>query len=484
MGIFSTASSFDADVESCFPLEKATDEKNTTEKWAEIMDICDRVVTTQNGAKECLRSIMKRVIHPDPHVALQALTLLDACVNNCGKPFHLEVSSRDFESEVRRLVSRGGRTPLQEKLKSMLKSWAESPDFTKDPQLSLIPSLYKKLKEEGVDFTPSHQPVEPIKLSKDPNVVQSKQEEDDIAKAIELSLKESTKKSGSGSSSIGGAISSSSLYPSMNNFSLKASSPPPQETKVRALYDFEAAEDNELSFKAGDIVFVTDNTDPNWWKGHSSKGEGLFPANFVTTDLSEPKRSVQFNEAVEVKTLTYEEEEEEDTSVPEVDESKIDRLLSIIHDIDPTDEAASGVDPSLEKQVNAMGPLIDVELEKIDRRHASLTQLATELTDALNMYHSLMRENVKPDWNPYMQPPQAYGQQFPQPMPPPPAGMPAMYPGPMPGGGPPPQGPPEGYAWAPPPMGVPYGHLPADYGATQYPQGPAMPQNTPSSTMM
>jgi len=39
-----------------------------------------------------------------------------------------------------------------------------------------------------------------------------------------------------------------------------------------------------------------------------------------------------------------------------------------------------------------MGPLIDQELERIDRRHAQLTRLGTELVDALNMYHHLMRE--------------------------------------------------------------------------------------------
>lgn len=75
----------------------------------------------------------------------------------------------------------------------LLKRWVEG-EFKADPQLNLIPSMYAKLKSEGIDFTDTSQPAPKTKTvySKDPNVVSSQQEEEDIAKAIELSLKEKT----------------------------------------------------------------------------------------------------------------------------------------------------------------------------------------------------------------------------------------------------------------------------------------------------
>lgn len=80
------------------------------------------------------------------------MQLLDACVNNCGKNFHLEVASRDFETEYRKLLNKTNHPKVIDKLKQVLKKWAEG-DFKNDPQLNLIPSLYSKLRQEGVDFS-------------------------------------------------------------------------------------------------------------------------------------------------------------------------------------------------------------------------------------------------------------------------------------------------------------------------------------------
>uniref|UniRef100_G1NIB5 GRB2 related adaptor protein 2 n=2 Tax=Phasianidae TaxID=9005 RepID=G1NIB5_MELGA len=54
---------------------------------------------------------------------------------------------------------------------------------------------------------------------------------------------------------------------------------------VRALYDFDAVEHDELGFRSGDIVEVLDSSNPSWWKGRLRGELGLFPANYVTPVL-------------------------------------------------------------------------------------------------------------------------------------------------------------------------------------------------------
>jgi len=486
MGIFGGSSSpFDQLV------EKVTDEKNTGEDWGMIMSVCDRVGATQTGPKECLKALIKRLNHQDPHVVMQAITLLDACVNNCGKYFLLEVASREFENDFKKLISKS-HPKIVEKLKSMLKRWAEG-EFSKDAQYSLIPSLYSNLRKEGMDFSGGDSQPKKKELPADPLVVSSQQEEDDLAKAIQMSLQE-TKGAGGGR----GAINSSTnvLYPVDSLYSGAqaaldtatgggaASVRKEDEKRARALYDFEAAEDNELTFKAGEVVMILDDADPNWWKGSNHRGEGLFPSNFVTMDLEgsqERKRSVVFNEEVEVK-------EVEQVTFPAqetIDQAKIDQLLAMLHDADPTTGEADPSDlPRLEEQVGSMGPLIDAELERVDRRHAQLTRLSHELVDALSLYHTLMREmpgmpTMAPGMPPYPGMYPGYGPGM-QPGPPIQGGMMGYVPHQMgPQGGPPPgmsvqgmgpQGPPNS-------MGV-HGQPPVSMG------GPSMGGQAPPQAMM
>jgi len=387
-------------------IEKVTDEKNTAEDWGEIMSVCDRVGATKDGPKECLKALMRRLNNPDPHVVLQAIIVLDACVNNCGRHFLLEVASREFETEFKRLLGKS-HPKVVEKLKTMLKGWAQG-EFSKDAAYSLIPALYASLRKEGMDFSSEEERVKKSKVPADPMAVASQQEEEDIAKAIQLSLQES--KTGGSKKSGGGSGVSSVLYPSDSLFSGGSSSSAPaassssgasvrkeEEKKARALYDFEAAEDNELTFKAGEIVIILDDADPNWWKGSNHRGEGLFPSNFVSMDMSsssgaEGKKKggqVMFSEEVQVK-------EVEQVTWPQqtiIDEQKIDSLLGMLHDADPTSGDQDHPDMArLEEQVSSMGPMIDTELEKVDRRHAQLTRLSHQLVDALTLYHTLMRD--------------------------------------------------------------------------------------------
>ncbi|XP_024271290.1 drebrin [Oncorhynchus tshawytscha] len=57
-----------------------------------------------------------------------------------------------------------------------------------------------------------------------------------------------------------------------------------QETCVRALYDYQAEDESEISFEPGDIISAVETVDKAWWQGCTKDGrQGLFPANYVET---------------------------------------------------------------------------------------------------------------------------------------------------------------------------------------------------------
>nr|XP_055063709.1 drebrin-like a isoform X4 [Misgurnus anguillicaudatus] len=51
---------------------------------------------------------------------------------------------------------------------------------------------------------------------------------------------------------------------------------------ARALYDYQAADETEITFDPGDVITDIDMIDDGWWRGYSPDGHyGMFPANYV-----------------------------------------------------------------------------------------------------------------------------------------------------------------------------------------------------------
>ncbi|OCT85502.1 growth factor receptor-bound protein 2 [Xenopus laevis] len=74
----------------------------------------------------------------------------------------------------------------------------------------------------------------------------------------------------------------SSLKRPSNPQRAQASSTPQRIQMVKALYDFQAMEPDELGFKYSDVIEVLDCSDRSWWMGRLGERVGLFPTNYVT----------------------------------------------------------------------------------------------------------------------------------------------------------------------------------------------------------
>ncbi|KAK0142663.1 Intersectin-2 [Merluccius polli] len=61
--------------------------------------------------------------------------------------------------------------------------------------------------------------------------------------------------------------------------------------QVIAMYDYTAANQDELSFSKGQLISVLDKTNPDWWKGEVNGVTGLLPTNYVKmTTESDPSQ--------------------------------------------------------------------------------------------------------------------------------------------------------------------------------------------------
>jgi hypothetical protein len=62
--------------------------------------------------------------------------------------------------------------------------------------------------------------------------------------------------------------------------------PKPGQVKVvRALFRYEAQQNDELTFDEGDLLYILDMSDSNWWKAKCGEVSGLIPSNYVQESM-------------------------------------------------------------------------------------------------------------------------------------------------------------------------------------------------------
>ncbi|XP_039466609.1 ADP-ribosylation factor-binding protein GGA3 isoform X2 [Oreochromis aureus] len=140
-------------------LNKATHPTNRQEDWEYIIGFCDQINKELEGPQIAVTLLVHKIHSPQEWEALQALTVLEACMKNCGRRFHNEVGKYRFLNELIKVVSpkyMGDSAPEKVKLKivEMLYSWTVAfPSETK------IGEAYQTLKRQGLV---AHDPELPL----------------------------------------------------------------------------------------------------------------------------------------------------------------------------------------------------------------------------------------------------------------------------------------------------------------------------------
>ncbi|GFU41066.1 TOM1-like protein 2 [Nephila pilipes] len=139
-------------------IEQATDGSLASENWALNLEICDVINETDEGPKDALRAIRKRLLQnagKNYTVVMFTLIVLETCVKNCGKRFQLLATQKDFVQDLVKLIGPKNDPPtaVQEKVLSLIQTWAET--FRSNPEMQGVVQVYNDLKQKGIEFPPS-----------------------------------------------------------------------------------------------------------------------------------------------------------------------------------------------------------------------------------------------------------------------------------------------------------------------------------------
>ncbi|KAI0825711.1 hypothetical protein BC629DRAFT_1276656 [Irpex lacteus] len=411
---------------------KTTDENLTSENWELIITLCDKVQEEgEQGARNVIAAILKRLTHRTSNVQLYTLTLAESLTKNCGIEVHREIASRAFTQGLEKLIQdRNTHEKVRRRALSLIEEWAG--DFEKDPTLGIMEECYTNLKSKGYRFDNQNEPPPP-----DRDDVLRRQEEEELQRVLEMSMHDkggrdqwgqyslaSGGAGGSGSSShlpqatsssraqpqpqtqpvYGGYVPSSSpALPSGNtSASVAAAAVPPASsyvssspapsvkstdsipvvTRVRALHTFEPTEAGELAFEKGDIIKVVDRGYKDWWRGQLKGRTGIFPVNYVEP-LPEPTAAELAKEA-------------EQEAAVFAQAANVDRLLQMLRQMDPAkDNLADNEEiQELYRSCMSVRPKIVKLIDKYSQKRADLVSMNETFVKARSIFDRMMEDSL------------------------------------------------------------------------------------------
>ncbi|KAH9004545.1 hypothetical protein EDB86DRAFT_2883929 [Lactarius hatsudake] len=419
-------------------LVKATDETLTSENWELILNLCDKVQDEgEQGARNVIAAILKRLAHRNPNVQLYSLVLAESLSKNCGKELHQEIASRAFTQALERLITdRTTHDKVRRRILMLIAMWTE--DFESDPTLGIMEECYEGLKAKNYKYENVDEPP-----PRDDDEVR-KREEEELQRVLELSMQDkggrknwgeyslasSSGAGGSGSSATrpppaapassssttqghqppysSGYIPSTEAHgqaapsagesspPLLPSHSQPTSATPSAEvygvTRVRALHSFEPTESNELAFEKGDVIKVVNREYKDWWRGQLRGRTGIFPVNYVEP-LPEPTAAELAAEAQQESTVFSQ-------------AANVDRLLTMLRTLDPAkDNLADNEEiQELYRSCMTLRPKIVKLIDKYSQKRADLVSMNESFVKARTIFDRMMEESLARHSEFYAQP--------------------------------------------------------------------------------
>jgi signal transducing adaptor molecule len=187
---------------------------------------------------------------------------------------HRELASRAFTDALLRLANdRNTHQQVKAKILERMQEWAE---MFKDPDLGIMNDQYHKLKSQNPNLHPPSAPSKSRLTDLD-----RQKEEEELQMALKLSIQDKTSQTQAKTSQPAASSAAPAQAQPAAQTSVPSGTTAATVSRVRALFDFQATDPDELTFRKGDIIAVLESVYKDWWKGLLRGQTGIFPLNYV-----------------------------------------------------------------------------------------------------------------------------------------------------------------------------------------------------------